>query len=129
LAERFPGGEGEIQDAEVRNYLASRVTAAAQEYERSGRGLLPVNGQSCVVHRMPYQANGPLGLGSLTPALDLTSPPRLCPDVGTIWSQPGNSFTRIVDLSDPDNPRALLPPGNSRRIRRARITRIRWISV
>ncbi|HNS35938.1 MAG TPA: penicillin acylase family protein, partial [Mesotoga sp.] len=31
----------------------------------------------------------------------------------TIWSQLGNSYTQVVDLSNIDNSRAFLPPGIS----------------
>jgi hypothetical protein len=62
---------------------------------------------------MPYQAAGPLGWPSLDPTLDLMSPPLSCTEVGTIWSQAGNSYTQIVDLADVDNSRSILPPGIS----------------
>ena len=35
-----------------------------------------------------------------------------CLDTGTIWSQPGNVYTQIVDLADLDNSRAMIAPGN-----------------
>jgi penicillin amidase len=113
LKQQFPGDSGVPEDAEVRNYLLTWLRAAAQDYERNGGSLAPVNGQSRHLHRMPYQANGPLGLPSLDPALDLVSPPLSCGEVGTIWSQTGNSYTQIVDLSDVDNSRTVLPPGIS----------------
>jgi penicillin amidase len=113
LAAQFPRGEGEVRDREVRNYLAAWIAAAAEEFARTGRQLAPAGGRSRIVHSMPYQANGPLGIGSLDRSLDLTSPPIIAPSGATIWSQPGNSYSQIVDLADPDNSRTLLPPGIS----------------
>jgi len=46
-------------------------------------------------------------------SLDIVSPPLECRDQGTIWSQPGNLYTQIVDLSDIDNSRSMIAPGNS----------------
>jgi hypothetical protein len=36
-----------------------------------------------------------------------------CGQTQTVWSQIGNSYTQIVDLSDIDNSRTILPPGVS----------------
>lgn len=65
------------------------------------------------IHMMPYQVGGPLKLPGLAPEYDLKSPPLTCGQIGTIWSQKGNSYTMIVDLSDIDNSRSVLPPGVS----------------
>ena len=127
LGARLGGGEGGIthlarllkqqygesvatpSDPEVREYLLTWLRTAAETWQRSA----PARGGSIEVHRMPYQENGPLRLPSIDSQLDLTSPPLACGQVSTIWSQPGNSYTQIVDLADPDNSRSLLPPGVS----------------
>ena len=62
--------------------------------------------------RMLYQTNLE-GFGSLNPAADRLMPELTTVFVDTIWSQAGNSYTQIVDLSDIDNSRAVLPPGIS----------------
>lgn len=63
--------------------------------------------------RIPYQRSIPLNLPVVDAALDLVSPPLTCLDQGTIWSQPGNVYTHIVDLADVDNSRAMIAPGNA----------------
>jgi len=107
LQAQFAGSAWTPQDQEVRRYLLSWLNAAAEDFARSGstRGI--------AVHVMPYQANGPLALPLLDPALELQSPSLPCPQVGTIWSQAGNSYTQIVDLADIDSSRTILPPGIS----------------
>jgi penicillin amidase len=62
---------------------------------------------------LPYEANERLEIPSLKKKLDLVSPRLSCDEIGTIWSQGGNSYTQIVDLSNIDNSRTVLPPGNS----------------
>ena len=62
---------------------------------------------------MPYQGMTPLQLPKIDPTLDIVSPPLTCLDTGTIWSQPGNLYTHIVDLAAIDNSRAMIAPGNS----------------
>ena len=47
----------------------------------------------------------PLQLPKIDPSLDIVSPPLTCLDTGTIWSQPGNVYTHIVDLAEIDNSR------------------------
>lgn len=106
LKAQFGAGPAAPHDEQVRAYLLSWIRAAAQEFAKNPRG-------ADRQHSMPFQTNGPLGLPSLDPALDLVSPPLSCPETGTIWSQPGNSYTQIVDLDDVDNSRTLLPPGIS----------------
>ena len=61
---------------------------------------------------IPYQGMTPLQLPKVDPSLDIVSPPLTCLDTGTIWSQPGNVYTHIVDLADIDNSRAMIAPGN-----------------
>jgi hypothetical protein len=106
LAARFARDQATPKTPAVREYLVNWLRFAARlAGRRQGRGLAK--------HPMPYQGNGPLRLPSLDSDLDLVSPPLACPNGGTIWSQPSNSYTQIVDLSDIDNSRAVLPPGIS----------------
>jgi hypothetical protein len=65
------------------------------------------------VHAMPWQENGPLRFPAIDSTLNRVSPPLTCGQIGTIWSQKGNSYTQIVDLADIDNSRSVLPPGIS----------------
>lgn len=67
---------------------------------------------------MLYQTNLE-GFGSLDPTADRDLPELTTTFVDTIWSQLGNSYTHIVDLSDIDNSRAVLPPGVSENPRSA----------
>jgi hypothetical protein len=62
---------------------------------------------------IPYQRTEPHGFPAIDPSLDITSPPLKCIDTGTIWSQPGNFYTQIVDLGNVDNSRSMIAPGNS----------------
>lgn len=62
---------------------------------------------------IPYQRTAPLNFPPVDPAQDLVSPPLSCLDTGTIWSQPGNLYSQIVDLADIDNSRAMIAPGNA----------------
>ncbi len=111
LASQYGDSDAVPQDPEVREYLLAWLRAAAQNLR--GAAPAPVEGRSREIHPMPYQQNGPMRFPSLEAGLDLESPPLACGEVGTIWSQKGNSYTQIVDLSDPDNSRAVLPPGIS----------------
>ena len=83
----------------------------------AGRGRAPARGgdrppgDRTVV--IPYQRTFPHDLPVVDPALDIVSPPLTCLDTGTIWSQPGNLYTQIVDLADVDNSRSMIAPGNS----------------
>jgi hypothetical protein len=62
---------------------------------------------------IPYQRTEPHGFPAVDPSLDITSPPLRCIDTGTIWSQPGNFYTHIVNLGTTDNSRSMIAPGNS----------------
>ena len=62
---------------------------------------------------IPYQRTIPHNLPVVDASLDLVSPPLTCLDQGTIWSQPGNIYTQIVDLADVDNSRCMSAPGNA----------------
>jgi penicillin G amidase len=105
-------GEGAAtpSDSEVRNYLMSWLQTAASDL---GQMRPPADGDSREFHTMPYQQNGPLQFPPVDRRLDLTSPALACGQVGTIWSQKGNSYTQIVDLADVDGSRTVLPPGIS----------------
>ena len=128
LNSRLGGGEGGIShlarlilaqygdstavpaDPEVRDYLLTWLQSAASNL---GGGRPPADGESREFHSMPYQRGGPLQFPAIDSRLDLTSPALACGQIGTIWSQTGNSYTQIVDLADVDNSRSLLPPGIS----------------
>lgn len=101
------------QEPEVRAYLLEWLGLAAQTLAAGQVPPTPRDGSSRDVHSMPYQENGPMGLPVLAPEHNLVSPPLSCGQVGTIWSQKGNSYTQIVDLSSLDRSRAVLPPGIS----------------
>jgi penicillin amidase len=62
---------------------------------------------------IPYQRTLPLNLPVVDPSLDIVSPPLTCLDTGTIWSQPGNIYSQIVDLAEVDNSRSMIAPGNA----------------
>ncbi len=131
LNARLGGGEGGIShlarriqaqygdgtavpvDPDVREYLMAWLQSAAANLQQQTGGRPPADGESREFHSMPYQRNGPLQFPAIDSRLDLTSPALACGQVGTIWSQPGNSFTQIVDLGDVDNSRTILPPGIS----------------
>lgn len=114
LGDRYTSGEATPADPQVRSYLLEWLKAAAGVSSRgAGRAAPRPRSDSLAEHRMPYQANGPLGFPSVDPALDLVSPPLSCTQGGTIWSQAGNSYTQVVDLADIDNSRSVLPPGIS----------------
>ncbi|MBM3501590.1 MAG: hypothetical protein FJX74_23290, partial [Armatimonadetes bacterium] len=98
-------GEGP-QDPAIRAYLLSWLRASA----RATSGETPVPDATITI---PYQRCLPHNLPAVAPEKDIVSPPLSCLDTGTVWSQPGNVYTQIVDLADPDNSRAALAPGNS----------------
>jgi penicillin amidase len=126
------------QDADVRRWLVDYLQRAAEgqtgrraqesigqlvnwsEMQRGvGNGLraVPDIGRPAVpseeqTYSLPYQTNLE-GFGSLDPEKDFVSPPLTCVMVDTIWSQRGNSYSHVVDLSDVDNSLSLLPPGVS----------------
>jgi hypothetical protein len=62
---------------------------------------------------IPYQRTSPLNLPVVDPSLDILSPPLTCLDTGTIWSQPGNIYSQIVNLADVDNSRSMIAPGDA----------------
>lgn len=62
---------------------------------------------------IPYQRTIPHNLPVVDGTLDVVSPPLACLDQGTIWSQPGNLYSQIVDLADVDHSRSMIAPGNA----------------
>jgi penicillin amidase len=87
-----------------------RGAAAADDWTaRMRQGVPDAVGQTITI---PYQGMTPLQWPKIDPSLDFVSPPLTCLDTGTIWSQPGNFYTQIVDLADVDNSRAMIAPGN-----------------
>ena len=124
LADRYGGGDAGVayllkdigqtvamsgrvpEDRDIRNWLLTYLQQGYERVARQVRAGLPN------VHRMPYQ-NNLEGLESLAPEFDIVSPLLTAPVVQTIWSQTGNSYTQIVDLSDVDASKSVLPPGVS----------------
>jgi penicillin amidase len=87
-----------------------RATGATDDWTaRMRQGAPEATGRTITI---PYQSMIPLQLPKIDPALDIVSPPLTCLDAGTIWSQPGNVYTHIVDLAEIDNSRAMIAPGN-----------------
>ncbi len=113
IQSQYGGGTAVPADPEVRAYLLAWLQAAAAVLQQSGGTRPPADGVSREFHLMPYQQNGPLQFPPIDSRLDLISPALACGQVGTIWSQAGNSYTQIVDLADVDNSRSVLPPGIS----------------
>jgi hypothetical protein len=112
-----PRGERE------RAYLKKWLQASAQGTPGRGRGAGAADDWTARMRQgapeavgktitIPYQGMTFLQLPKIDPSLDIVSPPLTCLDTGTIWSQPGNVYTQIVDLADPDNSRAMIAPGN-----------------
>ena len=113
-----PRGERE------RAYLKKWLQASAQGIPGRGRGAGATDDWTARMRQgapeaadrtitIPYQGMTPLQLPKIDPSLDIVSPPLMCLDKGTIWSQPGNVYTHIVDLSEIDNSRAMIAPGNT----------------
>ncbi|MBM4093247.1 MAG: penicillin acylase family protein, partial [Planctomycetes bacterium] len=113
-----PRGERE------RAYLKRWLQASAQGTPGRGRGAGATDDWTARMRQgapqaagrtitMPYQGMTPLQLPKVDPSLDIVSPPLTCLDTGTIWSQPGNVYTHIVDLAEIDNSRAMIAPGNT----------------
>ena len=84
---------------------AARGREAARPGRRAAAAEAPI--------AIPYQKTIPHNLPVVDPSLDIVSPPLACLDQDTIWSQPGNLYTQIVDLSDVDNSRSMIAPGNA----------------
>jgi penicillin amidase len=111
------------QDPRIRRYLVDWLRLAAGSAQpgrgaaRDGAAERPAAraAAQAVVRTItiPYQRAIPHNLPVVDPRMDLQSPPLSSLDVGTIWSQPGNVYSQIVDLSDIDNSRAMIAPGNA----------------
>ena len=112
-------------NALVRAYLVSWLRASATG---GGGGRSPAGGESSERRSqgrsaaardagrtitIPYQRTIPHNLPVVDASLDLVSPPLTCLDQGTIWSQPGNLYSQLVDLADVDNSRTMTAPGNA----------------
>jgi penicillin amidase len=113
LSGRFTEDGATPRDPVVRNYLVEWLRVTGAQVVDSGR---PLGRQAEPVphtRRMPYQASERIDFPSANPELDTVSPPVTCGQTQTVWSQIGNAYTQIVDLSDIDNSRTVLPPGVS----------------
>lgn len=106
----------------VREYLINWLRASVESGARRGVAsddwaARMSQGQTVQARQqtitIPYQKCLPLNLPSVDTALDIVSPLLTCLDTGTIWSQPGNLYTQIVDLNEMDNSRSVIAPGNS----------------
>jgi penicillin amidase len=110
----------------IRAYLVNWLRASADTNARNRNGETAsdewnarlAQGQPAARDAMrtitiPYQRTLPLNLPVVDPSLDVVSPPLSCLDTGTIWSQPGNIYSQIVDLADVDNSRSMIAPGNA----------------
>jgi penicillin amidase len=120
VAEGFARDGSTPKDPAVRAYLVRWLEVSAggrtagrggadEWTSRMGTGASAA-GQTILI---PYQRTEPHGFPAVDPSLDITSPPLKCIDTGTIWSQPGNFYTQIVDLGNVDNSRSMIAPGNS----------------
>jgi penicillin amidase len=95
-------GEGP-KDPAIRAYLLSWLRASADAAARGPEATITIPYQRCLPHNLP----------AVAPGLDIVSPPLSCLDTGTLWSQPGNFYTQVVNLADIDGSRAMLAPGNA----------------
>jgi penicillin amidase len=105
VGERFTRGGRTPTNTLVRAYLVNWLRASAT----GGRGGRVAARTTAI----PYQLTLPHNLPVVDASMDFTSPPLTCLDTGTIWSQPGNLYSQIVDLSDLDNSRSMIAPGNA----------------
>jgi penicillin amidase len=123
LAADFAGGGATPRGERERAYLIKWLQASAQGTLGRGRGAGAADDWTARLQlgapegveqtiTIPYQGMTPLPMPKIDPSLDIVSPPLTCLDTGTIWSQPGNFYTQIVDLADLDNSRAMIAPGN-----------------
>ena len=106
----------------VRAYLVNWLQASATGGGRGAGGKTrparvaqerPAARSASRLVTIPYQRTIPHNLPVVDASLDIVSPPLTCLDQGTIWSQPGNMYTHIVDLADVDNSRSMCAPGNA----------------
>ena len=87
--------------------------AATQRRRAAAQGVRQRASASRLV-TIPYQRTIPHNLPVVDASLDIVSPPLTCLDQGTIWSQPGNLYSQIVDLADVDNSRSMMRAGQRR---------------
>lgn len=114
--ERFAKDGATPKNPEAREYILNllRMAGGGSVPGRGGvRRPAARIGSGPEIHAMPWQVHGPMRFPAIAPEYDLKSPPLTCGQIGTIWSQKGNSYTQIVDLADIDNSRSVLPPGVS----------------
>ncbi|MBE7501708.1 MAG: penicillin acylase family protein [Verrucomicrobiales bacterium] len=99
-----------------------RAAAAGEGAERNAAGRpaaratperLNANREAARRITIPYQRTIPHNLPVVDPSQDIQSPPLTCLDQGTVWSQPGNLYSQIVDLADVDRSRSMMAPGNA----------------
>jgi penicillin amidase len=126
IGERFAADGATPTNKLVRAYLVNWLRTSASGGGR-GRGSANTSdewtarmaqGRPAARHAartitIPYQRTLPHDLPVVDPSLDIVSPPLTCLDTGTIWSQPGNIYSQIVDLADVDNSRSMCAPGNA----------------
>jgi penicillin amidase len=126
IGERFAAQATTPTHTLIRAYLVNwlRASASANGRDRDGATSSdewnarlaqgrPAARDAARTIPIPYQRTLPLNLPVVDPSLDIVSPPLPCLDTGTIWSQPGNLYSQIVDLSDLDNSRSMIAPGNA----------------
>jgi hypothetical protein len=97
----------------VRAYLVNWLRASAGAGDRGRRELSASDERTARTITIPYQRTIPHNLPEVDPTLQFVSPPLTCLDTGTIWSQPGNLYSQIVDLSDLDHSHSMIAPGNA----------------
>jgi penicillin amidase len=121
LSQRVTRDGGTPTNTLVRAYLVNWLRASAtggrgagadERTARMSRGQ-PAAREAARTVAIPYQRTLPHNLPVVDASLDFTSPPLACLDTGTLWSQPGNLYSQIVDLSDVDNARSMIAPGNA----------------
>jgi len=96
----------------VSKVLADAWTTAVSKYGEDPTQWREKAVRARVGQRLGYMMNND-GFPSLDPQWDVVAP--LLPKVAGTLSQPSQSYTQVVDLSDPDASLSLLPFGNSER--------------
>jgi penicillin amidase len=126
ISERFAAQGSTPTNTLIRAYLVNWLRASANATGRNRDGATasdewnarlaqgrPAARDAARTITIPYQRTLPLNLPVVDASLDIASPPLACLDTGTIWSQPGNIYSQIVDLADVDNSRSMITPGNA----------------
>jgi acyl-homoserine lactone acylase PvdQ len=96
----------------VAKVLSDAWTAAVDKYGDQPDQWREKASHNRVGERLGYMVNNN-GFPSLAPQWDVVAP--LLPVVAGTLAQPSQSYTQVVDLSDPDASLSLLPFGNSER--------------